>query len=118
MTSNERSPATLAECLRLGRGISPDERDDLLRRLAPLDHRLRSFRADGTSLELSVKDRDTAQQRVVLEGQFPRLGTVVATSDLRTFDDALMDVRADMIRRLDAAKTKSEPRNNRHLRAV
>jgi hypothetical protein len=108
--------ASLAECLRLGHGFAADERDVLIDKLGSLDHRLRSFRAEGTELELRVNDRDTAQQRMVLEGYFPRYGRIVATSALRDLDAAIHDVRSDMIRRLDDAKTRNEPRNNRQLR--
>ena len=65
-----------------------------------------------------MKDRNTAQQRVVLEARLQYLGGLVATSSLRELDDALMDVRTDMVRRIDAAKKKHEPKHNRHLRAV
>ncbi len=118
MSQPDRPCATVAECLRLGRGFSPEERAHVVDRLGKLDHHLRSFPAEAVSLDLGVKDRHTAQQRVVLEARLPLLGALVATSTLRDLDDALMDVRADMVRRIDAAKKKHEPNHNRHLRAV
>ena len=118
MSQSDRPCATLEGSLRLGHGFSPEELPHVIDRLGKLDHHLRSFPADGTALELSVKDRDTAQQRLVLEARLPGLGALVATASLRDLDDALMDVRTDMVRRIDAAKKKHEPKHNRHLRAV
>ncbi len=41
---------------------------------------------------------------------------LVATSSLRRLPAALAEVRDDLRRQLDDAKTRTEPRNNRHLR--
>ncbi|HEX9362365.1 MAG TPA: HPF/RaiA family ribosome-associated protein [Candidatus Dormibacteraeota bacterium] len=83
-----------------------------------LDTRLASFHADATALEISVKDRESRGQKVTLEcwiGGREKIVTTPSEEDLHT---AVMDVRNDLRRRLNDAKTRQEPRHNRHLRDI
>ncbi len=108
--------ATVDASLHIAGGVHPDERAKVVDHWASLDSRLRSFRADQVELQLTIKERDTPSQRTTLEAWvagFPRL---VATSSHTGFDHAINEVRDDMIRLLTDAKTKHEPRNNKHLR--
>ncbi|MFG1951015.1 HPF/RaiA family ribosome-associated protein [Micromonospora sp. NPDC048830] len=112
------NPATVAECLRVGAGFSQGDRNWIVERFATLDARLAGFHADATELEVSVKDRNARGQRVTLECWIAGRQRVVTTSteeDLRT---ALNDVRDDLRRRLDDAKTRQEPRSNKHVREL
>ena len=111
-------PATVAAQLRLGAGFNDSDRARVLDVLAALDARLATFPAAGTDLELSVKDRGRRGQRVTLECWIPGLSRRVATSTQRTMAAALAEVRDDVRRQLNDAKTRSEPRNNRHLRSL
>lgn len=106
----------LAERLRLGTGVGADEREEIIERLRPLERRLGSYRPDAVELELSVKERDRADQRVTLECWVAGEERLVSTSRRKAFDDALLEVRDDMIRRVNDAITRQEPRNNRRLR--
>jgi ribosome-associated translation inhibitor RaiA len=92
--------------LRLGVGFSEDERDRIVERLSKLNRRLRRFPADGTDLELSVKERDSSSMSVTLEAWLPGFGHIVATSKEDDLRDALMDVREDLWRRIDDAVGK------------
>lgn len=112
------NPATVAECLRVGAGFSQGDRNWITEQFATLDARLASFHADATELEISVKDRDAKGQKVTLECWIGGRDKVVTTSTLEDLHDAIMDVRDDLRRRLNDAKTKQEPRHNRHLRDV
>jgi ribosome-associated translation inhibitor RaiA len=103
--------STVADSLRLGHGFRNDERSMIVERLARLDHRLAGIA--GVELELSVKDRDSRKQRTVLEARVPRWQTLVATSTEVDIDDALAEVRDDLLRQLNDQKTRNEPRNNR-----
>lgn len=107
----EAEASTVEESLRLGHGFSPDERAHVIDRLGRLEHRLAGMK--GVELELSVKDRDTRKQRMVLEARVPRWQALVATSTQPVMDDALAEVREDMLRLLNDQKTRNEPRNNR-----
>jgi len=49
---------------------------------------------------------------VKIDGHNP----LVATSSNTDFDQGLNEVRDEMIRQITDMKTKSEPRNNKHLR--
>jgi hypothetical protein len=109
------SPATVAEQLRVGAGFSSDERPGIVEQLSSLDIRLATHPATETDLELSVKDRDRPGQRVTLECWIAGHTRLVATSEERQLPAALSEVR-DLRRQLNDAKTRSEPRNNRHLR--
>lgn len=89
--------------LALGAGFSDNERDRIVDRLQKLNRRLRKFPADGTYLELSVKDRGTTSQKMTLECELPKFARLVATSDEPDFKAALMEVRDDMWRQIDDA---------------
>lgn len=106
----------LADRLRLGVGVAGDERAGIIERLQPLERRLASFRPETVDLELSAKERDRADQRVTLECWIAGEQRLVSTSRRERFDDALLEVRDDMIRRVNDAVTRREPRNNRRLR--
>ncbi|MGM1057972.1 HPF/RaiA family ribosome-associated protein [Saccharothrix sp. Mg75] len=106
--------------LHLATGFSASERDWVCEHLASLGSRLRSFRDDRIELEISVKDREGVEQRVTLEcwiNRTPRLH-LVATSSKRDLTAALGEVRDELVRQVDEAKTRTEPRSNRALRSV
>ena len=108
--------ASVAAQLRVGAGFTEDERPDIVRRLEPLDARLVRFAAVDVDMELSIKDRDRPGQKVTLECWIARMTRLVATSHLTDFDAALIEVRDDLRRQINDAKTKSEPRNSRQRR--
>lgn len=108
--------STCAEQLRLGSGFAAAERQGIVDRLGPLDDRLRSFRPDTVDLELSVKERGTPSQRVVLEAYIAGWGAFVGTSTKHDLDPALTEVRDDLVRQLSDTKQSTEAQNNRHGR--
>ena len=112
------NPATVAECLRVGSGFSQGDLRWLVDLFSTLDARLASFHADSTALEIMVKDREAPGQKVTLECWLSGGDKFVTTSSLEDLHAAVMDVRDDLRRRLNDAKTKHEPRHNRHLREV
>ncbi|GIE98106.1 HPF/RaiA family ribosome-associated protein [Paractinoplanes rishiriensis] len=112
------NPATVGECLRVGAGFSQRDRNWIAEQFGPLDARLASFHADATELEISVKDREARGQKVTLECWIGGRDKIVTTSSEEDLHAAIMDVRDDLRRRLNDAKTKQEPRHNRHLRDV
>lgn len=90
---------------------------DLIPHWSKLDQRLQSFVDRSIALDLHLHDRDTPDQHVVLEatiGGFPKF---VATARSRELGPALTHVRDELIRQLSDAKNRTEPRNNRKLRA-
>ena len=90
----------------LGAGFEESERERIVERLSKLNRRLRRFPADGTWLELRVKERDNSSQSLTLECELPGYAKFVATSHEKDVRDALMDVREDMWRQIDDAVTK------------
>jgi ribosome-associated translation inhibitor RaiA len=111
-----RVPATVEECLRVGAGFSQGDRAWITEQFARLDARLAAYAADKTQLEVSVKDRAAKGQKVTLECWVSGRPKVVTTSAEEDLHAALNDVRDDLGRRLSDAKTRQEPRHNRHLR--
>lgn len=109
---------TVAESLRLEYGIKPHEFDHVVDVLGRLDERLRSFRAEAVELRLSVKERDQPSQRTTLEAIIAGMPRIVATSAEEDLDDALAEVRDDLIRQITDAKSRTEPMNNPNLRDV
>ncbi|WP_433272544.1 HPF/RaiA family ribosome-associated protein [Actinosynnema sp. CS-041913] len=120
MPDTPEGEAVIARRLHLATGFLASERDWVSGHLAALGSRLRSFRDDQIDLEISLKDRQGVEQRVTLEcwiNRSPRLH-FVATSSKRDLPAALSEVRNELVRQVDAAKTRTEPRNNRALRSV
>jgi ribosome-associated translation inhibitor RaiA len=112
----QANPATVKDCLRVGGGFSQSDRNWIVEQFATLDARLVSFPVDTTELEVSVKDREAKGQKVTLECWIAGRQKIVTTSGEEDLHDALNDVRDDLRRRLNDAKTRQEPRHNRHLR--
>ncbi|GAA4573504.1 hypothetical protein GCM10023176_38650 [Micromonospora coerulea] len=110
------NPATVAECLRVGAGFAQGDRNWIAEQFATLDARLAGFHADATELEVSVKDREARGQKVTLECWVAGRQKIVTTSTEEDLHAALNDVRDDLRRRLNDAKTRQEPRSNKHLR--
>jgi len=114
--STAANPATVEGCLRVGAGFSQGDRNWIVEQFATLDARLATFAAEKTELEVSVKDRDARGQKVTLECWISGRPKIVTTSAEEDLHAALNDVRDDLRRRVNDAKTKQEPRHNRHLR--
>jgi ribosome-associated translation inhibitor RaiA len=110
------TPATVEDCLRVGAGFSQGDRAWIAEQFATLDARLAAFPADSTELEVMVKDRAARGQKVTLECWVAGHQKIVTTSTEEDLHAALNDVRDDMRRKLNDAKTRQEPRHNRHLR--
>lgn len=111
-------PPIVAEALQVHGALYDDELEQLLSHWTNLDQRLQSFAHRSIRLDLHIHDRDTPAQRVTLEayiGGFPKFVTTEASRDL---GHALNEVRDEMIRKLNDAKTRNEPRHNRHLRST
>ncbi|HEX8630076.1 MAG TPA: HPF/RaiA family ribosome-associated protein [Catenuloplanes sp.] len=114
--SAQVNPATVEDCLRVGAGFSLGDRNWIVEQFATLDARLATFPAETTEIEVSVKDRAARGQKVTLECWVAGRQKVVTTSSEEDLHAALNDVRDDLRRRLNDAKTRQEPRHNRHLR--
>jgi ribosome-associated translation inhibitor RaiA len=118
MTENHGPSTVVAERLHLATGFHDTERDWIVERLGALGARLRSFDDSEVDLEINLKDRNGAAQQVTLEcwiRRSPRLH-LVATSSAAELATAINEVRTELIRQVDDAKTRREPRHNRELR--
>ena len=111
-----RNVATTAEALRLEGEFQANERDWILEHCSNLDHRLRSYRAGSVQMALTLKERDTPSQRMTLEAWISGRPRLVATSSRAVVEEAVVEVRDNMIRQLTDQKNRTEPRQNRHLR--
>jgi ribosome-associated translation inhibitor RaiA len=81
-----------------------------------LDRRLARFPADEVELELSVKERETRSQRVVLEAWIAGQQRMVATSTRRELWAAVAEVRDDLFRQIDRAVNRASPKTSRQAR--
>ncbi|MGB0111995.1 MAG: hypothetical protein WBP59_02125 [Ilumatobacteraceae bacterium] len=114
MTNHQ--PATVADSLATHGEFHDGEIDLIIDRWAKLDARLRSFDAGTVSMQLFVKDRDSKGQHLTLDVKVDGHEPLVATSSSADFEHGLNEVRDEMIRQITEMKTKTEPRNNKHLR--
>jgi len=109
-------PATVADSLSVHGEIRNGEFDTIVDHWAKLDSRLRSFDAGTVSMQLFVKERDAKSQHLTLDVKIDGHNPIVATSSNSDFDQALNEVRDDMIRQITDMKNKSEPRHDKHPR--
>ena len=101
--------STFNERLRLVPEFRSDERDGIVEVLfGRLERRLEHWKAEQVELELSVKERDTASQRTVLECWIAGVPRMVATSTERDLDKAVVEVRDDLFRQLNRYVTRRE----------
>jgi ribosome-associated translation inhibitor RaiA len=120
MPRTQDDAVVVAERLHLATGFLQTESGWVSDRLSGLAPQLRSFRDDEIELELSLRDRQGTAQRVTLEcwiNRRPRTHLVV-TSSVRDLSAALGEVRNELVRQLDVAKTRTDPRRHRALTLV
>ena len=109
-------PATVADSLSLHGEMDDGDFDMIVDHWSKLDARLRSFDSGTVSMQLFVKERNTKSQHITLDVKIDGHNPLVATSSNTDFEQSLNEVRDEMIRQITDMKTKSEPRNNKHLR--
>lgn len=102
MKNPPENPASMDQ-LRLGKGFQADELDRIAETLRKLDQRLQRYPADTVDMEISVKDRESTNQKVTLEVWIAKHRTdpLVATSTANDLRDALNEIREDMWRQLN-----------------
>jgi ribosome-associated translation inhibitor RaiA len=113
--SASANPATVDDCLRVGGGFSQGDRNWIAEHLSTLDTPLASYDVERVELEVSVKDRAARGQKVTMECWIAGRPKVVTTSSAEDLNAALLEVRDELRRVLHDAKTRNEPRHNRHL---
>ena len=109
-------PATVDACLRIVPEFTGDEHDEIRGQLqGKLESRLKRWDAEQVEMELSVKDRDTSQQKVTLEVWLAARGRTrfVATSTDLNLHAAVTEVRDDVHRQIDRFVTKRESARTR-----
>lgn len=106
----------LDDRLRLGTGFRDDERDRVLEQLQALEKRLAHFKPDSVDLEISVKERDGADQKLTLEAWIGGLPHFAVSSSSPEMAIALREVREELARQIGDAIDKRDPHRNKHLR--
>ena len=108
------SESIVAERLRIVSEFRDDERAYVLDQLAgKLDKRLARWDAEKVELELSVKERGTPSQKVVLECWIAGIPRMVATSNESELQAALHDVREDLFKQIDKHVNKTQDQARR-----
>jgi len=103
--------AAVAGNLRVGPQFDPSESDKVTEVVAGrLDRRLERFDDEQVEFEITVKDRDTAQQRVALECWIAASGRTrfVGTSTDTDLMAAVRETADDLHKQLDKFLTKRE----------
>ena len=106
------SPGIL-ERVRLGSGLGDADRPRLLGDLEGLAHHLAGWRPDEVDLEVTVKDRGSAHQRVTLNAWLPGWPHLVATSSDVDLDHAVREARKELIRQIEGERDRQRPRRGR-----
>lgn len=111
MSESGGSPGSVLDArLRLGPGFHEADRAQVLTELSSLGRHLVHWSADrGLALEVSVQDRGGPEQTVTLETWLPGWPSQVAHSTESDLGRALVQVRQQMIRRIEDGKAKRHP---------
>jgi ribosome-associated translation inhibitor RaiA len=114
-TENPRSDV-LDDVLRLGAGFVDDDRRWVLDALESLVPHLARWDSARLDVEISVKDRGGKEQQVTLLADLPGYPPLVAKAADRQLDRAIAEAKRELVREVEDAKGKREPKDNRHLR--
>jgi len=105
---------TFQDRLRIVPEFRADEHEQINKLMfGRLERRLSRWRPEEVELELSVKDRDTPKQRMVLECWIAREDRLVATSRESDLMKGVVEVRDDLWRQIDKMVTKREAMRRR-----
>ncbi|WP_214364451.1 HPF/RaiA family ribosome-associated protein [Pseudonocardia sp. H11422] len=113
MTAADDRIAQLQARVRLGVGFGLTDRDRVLRGLSGLAKHLSGWDPEQVDLEVSVKDRERPEQRVTLNLWLTGWPHLVAGSRLTDLDQALVEARKDLIRRIEDEKSRRGPHKRR-----
>jgi ribosome-associated translation inhibitor RaiA len=103
----------LDDRLRLGTGFGLADRPWVVKTLAGLVPHLSGWRPEKVDLEISVKERDGRDQRITLEAFLGGWPTIVATSAEQDLDQGIVEVRKELIRQIEDAKSRHDPSHHR-----
>ena len=106
--ADSAGPALAAQ-LRLGPGFHEADRAQVLTELSSLGRHLAHWSPDRVDLEVSVKDRGGPEQTVTLQAWLPGWPSQVVHSTAPDLRRALVEVRQEMIRRIEDGKAKRHP---------
>lgn len=112
---NTRSDV-LDEVLRLGAGFADDDRRWVLEALESLVPHLARWDSAKVDVEISLKDRGGKKQQVTLLADLPGYPPVVAKVANQQLDRAIAEAKRELVRQIEDAKGKREPKDNRRLR--
>jgi ribosome-associated translation inhibitor RaiA len=117
MSGTENIPTgTLERRLRIGAGFTAADRQRILGALSALTPHLSGWEHDQVDLELSLKDTEGPDQKVTLQAWLAGRSHLVAISHERDLDQALAEVRRDLIRQIEHERSRREPTNRRKTR--
>jgi ribosome-associated translation inhibitor RaiA len=106
----------LGDVLRLGAGIADGDRRWVLDALESLAPHLARWDSATVDVEICVKDRRGKEQQVTLLADLPGYPPVVAKAANQQLDRAIAEAKRELVRQIEDAKGKREPKDNRHLR--
>jgi hypothetical protein len=112
-TTESGSTSVLDERLRLGTGFGLADRPWVVKTLANLAPHLGGWRSEKVDLEISVKERDGRDQRITLEASLGAWPVMVATSSDKDLDQGIVEVRKELIRQIEDAKSRHDPSHHR-----
>jgi hypothetical protein len=98
--------------LRFGNGFTTAEHPDILRLFSTLGIPLAHYTAAGTQLQLSVQNRDRPGQLTTLGCWIVGWSHLAATSTKKDLTGALIEVRDDLHRQIDAKTAADRERRN------
>ncbi|HVB01635.1 MAG TPA: hypothetical protein VNE42_10300 [Acidimicrobiales bacterium] len=107
MRSSDQDPGTLEQRLRLGPGFQDADRERVFSALTALDRHLARWNPEQVDIRLSVKHRESLEQRVTLEIWLPHWPSLFVHFNDPDLDRALVEARKLMIREIEDERERS-----------
>lgn len=109
MDNTGQTANVVATRLRLGPGFHERDFERVIGSLESLDRHLAHWRPETIDLRISVRGRETLSQRITLEIWLPGCNSLLANSNERDLDHALIEVRKVIAREIEDERSRREP---------
>lgn len=104
--------------IHVGAGFVAKEHPHVVETLSTLGPHLGRWHPRDVEVDVSLRDRGSKEQRVVLRTSLPGFPPLVAVAENPDVTRALCDAKRELIRQIEHQKSAREPMNNRQLNAT
>ena len=117
-SDNKRRNILRENVIHVGAGFVANERLHVVETLSTLGPHLAKWDSRDVNVDVSLQDRGSKEQRVILRTSLPGLPPLVAVAENPDITRALCDAKRELIRQIERQKSAREPMNNRRRSAT